>query len=66
MPDIVHLNHQFAVSPSLWMMDIPWLLLTTIVGLATPEVFCQPPFGKPPPLPQKGLFDCKNANKDDC
>ena len=68
MSDIVHMNHKFAVSPSLWMMDIPWLLLTTIIGLATTEVSCQPknpPFGEPPPLPRKGLFDCKNTNKDD-
>ena len=65
MPDIVPMNHQFAVSPSLWMMDIPWLLLTTIIELATTEVSCQFAFGKPPPLPEKGLFDCKNTNKDD-
>ena len=58
MPDIVHMNHRFAVSPSHWMMDIPWLVLTTILALITTEVSCQTPptFGEPPPLPKKGLL----------
>ena len=61
MPDIVHMNHRFAVSLSHWMMDIPWLLLTTILALTTTEVSCQtaappPPFGELPPLPEKGLL----------
>ena len=57
MPDIVHINHQFAVSLSLWMMDIPWLLLTTIIGVATTEVSHHAFLGEPPPLPEKGLFE---------
>ena len=58
MPHIVHIDHRFAVFLSHWMMDISWLLLITIIELASTEVSCQPSFGNPPPLPEKGLLYC--------